>query len=148
MRIDLNYVELHSGLFLNGTNFGTKLYGQSSKYKNKSNAQLEIWYETEIEHTFVVWGEHVAMIESTASKTVEDTKQLEKFIVLKNPTHGLLNKKSDATDSVSSLPHNKVQAQVSGPGQGLHRTAQVETPQSKVQGTPGRKAKYQGEVVE
>ncbi len=152
MRIDLSYVELHSSLFFNETNFGTKLYGIGAKDAsgrplfNKNKAPLELWYETELEHTFIVWGQHVALVETTASKTIKDIEQLKKYITLKNPTTGILNKQSDATASIASLP--QVKAQASGPGQDIMRSAQVETPHSKVQDTTKRKPKYQGEVVE
>lgn len=140
MRIDLKFVELHAPLFLAETNFGTKLYSDKPiKGKN-----LELWYETDLKHTFVVANGEVAMIESTASKTVADISQLKEYVKIKVVNQGTMFSKTDhAAATIKSLP---VKAQVSGPGQGI--TAQVSTPMDKVQGKPGKKAKFQGEETQ
>lgn len=120
MRIDLEFVELHSSLFLDGINFGTKLYADPKR----SKWPVEIYYDTELEHTIVIYKDKLAMVESTASKTVKDPK------LIKLASQKVLIKEAEL----------KVEAVMPWTG-----SAQVSTPQSTVQGKPGRKAKYQGE---
>lgn len=137
MRIDLEFVELHTPLFLDGKNFGTKLYSDRTK---NSKGELEIWYETDLEHTFVISNGKIAMIEATASKTIANPEQLKDYVkaTVKNPM--MSHKNVEAT----MVSVNRAQAQVAGPGIGL-KSAQVATPMDKVQGTPGKKPKFQGQ---
>lgn len=138
MRIDLKFVELHTPLFLAGTNFGMKLYTDPKK---NSKGSLEIWYETDIEHTFVIYNGEIAIIEATASKTIADPEQVKMFLKDRvAPSKGLFNKTNHAEASIKSI----VNAQVSGPGMGL-MSAQVSDPTSKAPKKPGKPAKYQGE---
>lgn len=133
MRIDLEFVELHTPLFLDGINFGLKLYSNSKKNK----APITMWYDTELKHTVVVCKDKVALIETTASMTLFNPKQI--GLAIASAHKEVVNQTWAQTSTAA------VRAQVSGPGIGLKQTAQVSTPLDKVQGTPGRKAKYQGE---
>lgn len=130
MKLDLEFVELHSPLFLADTNFGMKLYADPKK---SQKGMIKMWYDTELEHTVIVYKHHVAIIESTASKTLSDPNQIGVKVEAVLPKIVPL-----------VMPATQIKAQVSGPGIGL-KTAQVSTPMDKVQGKPGRKAKYQGE---
>lgn len=129
MKIDLEFVELHSPLFLGGVNFGLKLYPNSK-------GGLEMWYDTDLEHTIVVYKGKVAMLETTASMTLKDPKQL--GLDIAPPAKPGLATLKDV------FPQAAVKAQVTGPERTI-RTAQVSTPHDNVQGKPGRKAKFQGE---
>jgi hypothetical protein len=114
-------VQLHEPLFLAGVNFGNKLQPRGGK------GHLELTHDSETDHILVNFGGEIAHIKNWASF---------------NEDNGVIAK-------VVEHPDNRIQpivkAQVSGPGQGLKFSAQVETPLDKVQGKPGRKAKYQGE---
>ena len=116
-------VQLHEPLFLAGVNFGNKLIPRSGK------GHLELSHDTESDHILVEFNGERAHIKNWASFN-EDLK-MELVEVPK----------------VASITRNQpvVKAQASGPGLGLKFNAQVETPIDKVQGKPGRKAKYQGE---
>jgi hypothetical protein len=137
MKLDLEFVELHSPLFLADTNFGMKLYADAKK---SQKGLIKMWYDTELEHTVIVYKHHVAIIESTASKTLADPSQIGVTVQLV-PQEGTIR----GVKIVPLVPTQPVKAQVSGPGLGLKQSAQVSTPMDKVQGKPGRKAKYQGE---
>ena len=118
MKIDLEFVELHQPLFLAGVNFSTKL-------TPAMKGGIKMWYDTELEHTFVIYNGKVAMIENTASKTMYDPSQLginAKASILTKP----VLVQADATPTTWS-------------------GAQVETPASKPPKTIRRPAKMQGE---
>ena len=97
MKIDLEFVELHSPLFINGTNFGLKLYADPKKAK----APITLWYDTDLRHTVVVFKDKVALIENTASMTLANptqigfsvnTKQVDqKIAMLSQPNHMILD---------------------------------------------------------
>jgi len=132
MKLDLEFVELHAPLFINGTNFGLKLYADPKKNKGP----VTLWYDTDLRHTFVIFKDKVAMIENTASMTLSNPEQ----VGLALSSHPVLNQLA-----AQPLPNTTVKAQVSGPGVGMHHTAQVSTPMDKVQGGKKKIAKYQGE---
>lgn len=113
-------VQLHEPLFLAGVNFGNKLQPRSGK------GYLELSYDSESDHVIVDFNGEIAHIKNWASFN-EDDGRIEKTM----------------PEMMKVTP--KVQPQASGPGIGMKFNAQVETPQDKVQGKPGRKAKYQGE---
>jgi hypothetical protein len=113
-------VQLHEPLFLAGVNFGNKLQPRSGK------GHLELSHDSESDHIIVDFNGEIAHIKNWASFNEDNGVEM-KFKVI------------DSRDTPV------VKAQVSGPGQGMKFNAQVETPHDKVQGKPGRKAKYQGE---
>lgn len=114
-------VQLHEPLFLAGVNFGIKLQERSGK------GQLTLTHDTDTDHIIVDFNNERAHIKNWAS----------------------FNEDTPTKETSKSIHHDHrimpINAQVSGPGQGLKFNAQVETPLDKVQGKPGRKAKYQGE---
>jgi hypothetical protein len=114
-------VQLHEPLFLAGVNFGNKLQPRSGK------GHLELTHDDVSDHVIVNFNGQIAHIKNWASFN-EETPELE-------------------TTEVVPIARSAaaVKAQASGPGLGLKFQAQVETPIDKVQGKPGRKAKYQGE---
>lgn len=114
-------VQLHEPLFLAGVNFGVKLQPRSGK------GMLELSHDSESDHVIVDFNHERAHIKNWASFN-EDLGP-----VVETPAPSIIRAEP------------VVHAQVSGPGQGLKFKAQVETPLDKVQGKPGRKAKYQGE---
>jgi hypothetical protein len=114
-------VQLHEPLFLAGVNFGNKLQPRSGK------GLLELSHDTESDHVLVDFNGERAHIKNWASFN-EDRVTL-------SPVKPV--------ERIRAIP--AINAQASGPGQGLKFNAQVETPIDKVQGKPGRKAKYQGE---
>lgn len=142
MRIDLEFVELHTSLFLSGVNFGLKLYPNSK-------GGIEMYYDTDIEHTVIVYKDKVAIIESTASKTLKDPRQINI-----NTSHKITKETTSyQLDGATGLPVIK-RAQISGPEpysqtqaiQPMQRiSAQIETPITNMPRKPGRPAKYQGE---
>ena len=113
-------VQLHEPLFLAGVNFGNKLQPRSGK------GHLELSHDSESDHVLVDFNGEIAHIKNWASFN-EDNGAPEKTMV----------------QAMAVVP--TIKAQVAGPGLGLKMSAQVETPHDKVQGKPGRKAKYQGE---
>lgn len=131
MRIDLEFVQLHEPLFINGTNFGLKLYSDPKR----SKAPLKMYYDTEgtgewtkEEHVVVEFSGTITIVENVAQKTVK----LKETIIPHQHTQ-------------PSIVVTSVQAQVSGPGLGI-RSAQIETPIDRVQNPAkrGRPAKFQG----
>lgn len=129
MRIELEFVELHAPLFLDGRNFGLKLYADPKK----NRVPIQMYYDTDgtgkwtkEESVIVEYGEAVAIIPTYASKTPKTTKTVK------------------LVPTVHEHASPTVKAQVSGPEKPVF-TAQVSTPMDQVQGKPGRKAKYQGE---
>jgi hypothetical protein len=113
-------VQLHEPLFLAGVNFGNKLQPKSGK------GHLELSHDSESDHVLVNYNGEIAHIKNWASFN-EDNGLLEQTVV----------------EKMRVVPTTK--PQVAGPGIGMKFNAQVETPIDKVQGKPGRKAKYQGE---
>lgn len=129
MKVDLEFVELSTPLFLGKVNFGLKIEPTT---KGKS---LKMWYDTDSGLTYIIYQDKVSIHTKTENMVMYDPSQLG-IAIQKQP-----QKLSDTT--TKDVPF-QVKAQVSGPGIGL-KSAQVETPISKVQGTPGRKAKFQGQ---
>lgn len=121
MKIDLEFVELHSNLFVDGMNFGLKLYADPKKNK----APIKIWYDTDLRHTAVLYKDKISLIESTASMTLKDPNQIGYNSEDLEVRHTVVNAGPVIIPTIIK--------------------AQVSTPQDKVQGKPGRKAKYQGE---
>lgn len=138
MKIDLEFVELHSPLFIthgiSGTNFGEKLHIDPKK--NLKGALDFLYYDTDLKHTIVGYKGKVSLIENVASMTLIDPMQVGIKTVLPIVTR---------TATIPVQLKEPIKAQASGPGLGIKFNAQVETPIDKVQGKPGRKAKYQGE---
>lgn len=132
MKLDLEFVELHSPLFIDGMNFGLKLYSDPKR----SKAPITMWYDTDLRHTIVLFKEKVSLIENTASMTLAKPEQI-----------GLKVTPNIVIDHGIPMEPRKggVVAQVSGPGMGLKMNAQVETPMDKVQGGIKKRPKYQGE---
>lgn len=122
MILDLEFVELHQPLFIDGMNFGLKLYADPKKNK----APIEMWYDTELRHTVIVYKQKVALIESTASKTLKNPDQLGYPVLETKQT--LIR-----MDLPQSHPNHPM------------KTAQVSTPISQPPKKPGRPAKYQGD---
>ena|ERR1700677_173381 len=112
-------VQLHEPLFLAGVNFGNKLQPRSGK------GMLELSYDSDSDHVIVDFNGEIAHIKNWASYN-EDTPAKPE---IKLATHAM----------TVGAP---TKAQVGGPAR---FQAQVATPMDKVQGKPGRKAKYQGE---
>lgn len=131
MRIDLEFVELHAPLFVDGINYGLKLYSDPKKAKSP----IEMYYDTELKHTVIICKAKVALIENSASMTLSNPKQIGVDIsmtpapLMARPT---------------IVRPTEIKAQVSGPERVLHN-AQVESPISHPPRKPGRPAKYQGE---
>lgn len=123
MNNKVKLVQLHEPLFLAGVNFGTKLLPRSGK------GDLVLSHDSVSDHIIVNFNGEIAHIKHWASFN-EDTN--------------LVAAKAVRIESEQASVQ-AVRAQASGPGQGLKFNAQVETPHDKVQGRPGRKAKYQGE---
>ena len=115
-------VQLHEPLFLAGVNFGIKLQPRSGK------GHLELSYDDVSDHILVDFNGEIAHIKNWASFNEDTIAKPEP----KNITHA---QTSEAA----------VKAQVGGPAR---FQAQVETPMDKIQGKPGRKAKYQGEETQ
>lgn len=132
MKVDLEFVELHTPLFIEGMNFGTKLYLDPKK----SKAPIQMWYDTTEKLIFVVYNSKLAFFENWANATCKDPKQF--GVELTNPKATVVN----VADKTGLVIHQR--AQVTGPEKTI-RTAQVATPMDKVQGAPSKKAKYQGE---
>ena len=114
-------VQLHEPLFLAGVNFGNKLIPRSGK------GHLELTHDDVSDHVIVDFNGEIAHIKNWAS----------------------FNEDGPVKEAPKNVHHDQriapVKAQASGPGIALKFNAQVETPLDKVQGKPGRKAKYQGE---
>lgn len=112
-------VQLHEPLFLAGVNFGNKLQPRSGK------GILELSHDSESDHVLVNFNGELAHIKNWASFN-EDTPSKPDIKIISHP-------------QTSDAP---VKAQIGGPAR---FQAQVTTPMDKIQGKPGRKAKYQGE---
>lgn len=130
MRIDLEFVELHSALFILGTNFGEKLHIDPKKNKSPLTA---LYYDTDgtgqytkLESVVVEYKGSITVLDSVASRTIKGVKAPEVIQVYHPQVAGVV-----------------VKAQIGGPKDVF--TAQVSTPLDKVQGKPGRKPKYQGQ---
>jgi len=78
MKLKISYAELHTGLFLGGTNFGTKL--DSSK-----RTDLKMTYDKEEKELVIEWNGKTAFLPSTsvASYQVFEEKKPEEI----RPTH-------------------------------------------------------------
>lgn len=112
-------VQLHEPLFLAGVNFGNKLIEKTGK------GDLKLTHDSETDHVLVEFKGERSHIKNWASFN-EDTgikEEQPRPIIVHNPS---------------------IKAQFSGPEKPVF-TAQVSTPLDKVQGKPGRKARYQGE---
>lgn len=123
MNIDLEMVEVDGTIFISGTNLGPKI-------DTKHKGGCKLYYDTEKELTFIVHKGKTWMGKVKGMILKDDA--------MKTPVE--LSHAKDAH-------HYTVKAQASGPGQGLKMNAQVETPIDKVQGTPKRKPRYQGDEV-
>jgi hypothetical protein len=130
MKTNLEFAALHGPVFIShdngGTNFGEKLYCDK-----RNKGQFDEFYLEERE------GYSDRIVVKFKGKT-SYIQNWQNVVLLEN----------QAKQIIAAVPihHANVKAQVSGPGAGLKFTAQVETPNDKVQGKPGgRKAKYQGE---
>ena len=140
MKIDLEFAELHSPLFIThdngGTNFGEKLYIDPKR--NLKGALDALYYDTDLRHTVVMYRGKVALIENIASMTLKDPDKV-----------GLAPVVRPVLTPVRPTPFipQPGKAQVGGPGE-VRLSAQVSTPIDKVQGKPGRKAKFQGEETQ
>lgn len=123
MKIDLDIIQLNNNdsLFLAGKNFGNKIQLGQKNIK-------EMYYDTDSGLAIVVCEGYTARIRGFLS--VVDRK--DKTEVKTHISHPMIK--------------NIAPAQVSDPT-GVRVSAQVETPMQKVQGTPGRKPKYQGQEV-
>lgn len=123
MKIDLDLVQLPNteSLFLSGKNFGSKI---APGQKNIT----ELSFDTETGLAKVVCEGQMALIRGFMSVTVKRQG---------------IELKPKPTPEYANVP---VKAQVGGPGD-VRRKAQVETPIDKVQGIPGKRAKYQGGEV-
>lgn len=133
MKIDLEFVELNTPLFLNNINFGTKITPQTK------GRPVTMWYDTDHRHTIIISGNKVAIVEETASMTMYDPSQL--GIQIDKPKQTTPTK-----ETLVDYSKPPIKAQLTGPERTIIRPqAQVETPIDRVQGTPGRKAKYQGQ---
>lgn len=137
MRIDLEFVELHAPLFIDGMNFGVKLYSDPKK----SKAPITIWYDTELRHTIVVYKTKVSMIESTASMTLTSPKEIG-IDIDSGPLPGTF---VCYTLSNPAVEARQIKAQASGPGMGLKQSAQVSDPTKQAPKTILRKPKFQGQ---
>ena len=137
MRIDFEFVELHTPLFLDGVNFGTKLYADRRK---NTKGPVDLWYDTVLAKYFVLYQSKLAMIDTVASSTLVDSTQV-------GVETATVAKAKAVDDGPRYEPRPAVKAQATGPEKTI-RTAQVSTPLDKVQGVPGRRAKFQGETVE
>lgn len=116
-------VQLHEPLFLAGTNHGVKLMPKSSK------GEVQLSHDSESDHVIVEYKGEIAHIKNWASFNIDNGKVDERIHL----THS----------EVASIS----KAQVGGPGE-VYKTAQVSTPMDKIQGKPGRKARYQGEETQ
>ncbi len=134
MKIDIEFAELHSNLFIDGMNFGLKLYSDSKKSKAPIKLYLDSSIAPNQTYLVVLYKEKTSLIQTWASATIAQIDKPQVKPVLP-PVY-------------STPPTVIVRAQATGPERTIRTTAQVETPHDKVQGRPGRKAKYQGEVVE
>ena len=123
MKIECQFMELGKPLFLAGTNYSDKLKAKSGKGEltilwDEEHRRAEI-HDSRGYHTFI----------NEAWVFTWEPKQ-ERAKVIVHPTHAM-------TAGVAA------RAQIGGP-QDVFK-AQVSTPLDKVQGKPGRKAKFQGE---
>jgi hypothetical protein len=131
MKIDLEFVELYQPLFLDGQNFGNKLYFDHKK--NKGAFDL-LCYDTELRHLIIIFRGKVALIETVASMTLKDPTQLGLDVKPKQ-TFEVINQRA-----VQVQP--PIKAQVSGPERAQ---AQVSTPFSEPPKAPRRPPRFQGE---
>lgn len=136
MKIDFEFVELHTPLFLNGVNFGTKLYADRRK---NSKGPVDLWYDTVLAKYFVLSSNKLAMLDTVASSTLVNSMQVGV------ETAPLVRAKDDGVN-YEQPKQQPVKAQATGPERTI-RTAQVSTPMDVVQGVPskGKKPRYQGE---
>lgn len=136
MKIDFEFIELHTSLFLGGVNFGLKLYPTSK-------GGLDMYYDTDLKHYVVIYKTHVAMIRDVASATLKNPSHIGVELCEK-PGHTMTLKLTQQEDALAPTSTTPVKAQATGPEKTI-RTAQVSTPHSKPPKAPGRPAKYQGE---
>lgn len=130
MRLDLTFVELHTPLFLADTNHGLKLH---SDPKKNLKGQVEMYYDTDLRHTVITYKGHVAIVETTASKTLKDPSQIGVELGNPKPTPPKIDYVIDET---ITMARNMATIALS---------AQVSTPTSKPPKKPGKPAKFQGE---
>lgn len=132
MRVDLAFVELHTALFIDGMNFGLKLYADPKKNK----VPITMWWDSELKQVCIVYKNTLTLLDTVASKTVLDPKQL--GVELNSAPAVKATRTVGATASATK-------AQVAGPGVGLKHSAQVSDPTRQAPKTVVRKAKFQGE---
>lgn len=123
MKIKCQFMELGKPLFLCGTNHGDKLKPGVKGLKE------------------ILWDEEKRRAEIISDKGF--TYATEPWVFTYEPMQGNEIKVVNAHHTQTQIDVAK--AQVSDPAGVL---AQRETPQSKVQGKPGRKPKFQGEEVQ
>lgn len=138
MRIDLEFMELHSPLFFAGINWGTKI-------DKKSKGGVEIYFETFLfsdgtstEKYILVYGNKMHMVDGVAGSTLSKPAQLGVMLPTVTVVKPIV---------AEAIDRAMIKAQATGPERTI-RTAQVSTPLDKVQGKPGRKPKYQGEETQ
>lgn len=129
LKTNLEFAALHGPVFIShdngGTNFGEKLY-----YDKRNKGQFDEFYLEEREG----YSDRIVVKYKGKTSYIQNWQNV---VLLENTVKPVL---------VATVVHTpQVRAQASGPGMGLKFSAQVETPIDKVQGKPGRKAKYQGE---
>lgn len=115
-------MELGKSLFLAGTNFNEKLYPRSGK------GDLKIYWDEEKRRAEIHGKGKVTFVTEPWVFSYEPIQELKRELpVHKHPDHIIA----------------PIHAQIGGPAD-VHKI-QITTPMEKVQGKPGRKAKFQGE---
>lgn len=130
MRLDLEFMQLHEPLFLDGVNFGLRLEPKSAK------GHLNLNYDTELQLGLVTFRGKVAIVPNIANATVANPHQL-----------GIQTIEEIKIAPVVAInPH--VRAQVSGPEKPVQTfPTQVSDP-TKVVRRPGRPPRFQGEETQ
>ncbi len=98
-KIDIKFAELHSPLFLVGTNHGLKLHN--------GNKGMALVYDDEKDMLYVFYKEQVALVKSYASLTPEKTADIKMEVPKAKPVASIVNP--------DAAPKARVKAQVSGP---------------------------------
>ncbi len=112
MKIDLKFVELHTPLFLAGTNHGVKL--------PKSGCSTKLTYDLEKNQLYVIYQNELAIIPhgNIATLNPKDSKAAIELLGIKEDSQ--LHKTSVApTSSHITGPKGKTKAQVSDPTRDL-----------------------------
>lgn len=123
MKLPCILVQLHEPLFLAGSDLGKKLT------PNHSKGPINLFHDSESDHVIVEYKGQRAHIKNWASFNE----------VMDQPEKGVVNKHHDHRIA-------PVNAQVGGPNDVFK--VQVETPIDKVQNSPKRRAKFQGEETQ